>query len=683
MKIKDILIVLVFSLILILNMIAETSEWVKKARIVGGIISYDMEKTEIKERIDRYAKQGVSVLLIWTASSDNHYFTDNDREFLKDVSSYIHNKYKEMKVIVYIGPLEEQSYDVDMDEDGKVDPGKKSIYTEHPEWLQVGIDGRPAVFYGDIAFWIEPTSEDTWLCPNDPEIRKIWYDKIIKLAKTGIDGVWWDVPFFIHYFGDNWDGNWTCHCNDCQNSFKKFSGKLIPNEENWQNPLWRRYIDWRFASMANFIKECKKRAKRVSPDFVIINETWDPNNVFLPQVGFSPYYMRITNSNDGIAHEFGSQDPQNYHFYSWLLDTVQGIVYRGVDLDRASWILSYSHNKEHAKTRCASVLFSGSNFFEVGFPEMAGTIDPELRTKLFHWIKDNEKYYYGEKLKALSNVAVFYSFPSLKYYGLTSENNPDELLGTTMLLLKNRIPFKIITDDRVNEIFEYKTIFFPSVFSISDSEVKTIKEFVSKGGTIVISGAPALYNERGAKREKFAFEEICGAFPKNVREIKESVYNKGKCILTPFYYGIDFYKGSSPTNPENEINYEIMERAEQFFQKILNRLENKNFIKINEGIEDLIFYPVISDDYLILRVNNLKGLKSGNFTPVSQNNIVLTIKFPKGIKPIRAEQIELLEKAKPLRFTINKQSIVINFDIKRHKLLIFKISRGKKIKPVR
>ncbi len=682
MNVKKISFFLLLSFILIFTGFSEVPDWMKNARIVGGVISYDMGENEVKAKIDEYAKQGVSVLLIWTESSDTHNFTQNDKRFLKEVSTYIHDKYDDMKVLVYIAPLEEQSFDVDMDEDGKVDPGKKSIYTEHPEWLQIGIDGRPAVFYGDIAFWIEPTSEDAWLCPDDPEIRKIWYDKIVKLAKTGIDGVWWDVPFFIHYFGDNWNGNWTCHCNDCQNSFKKYTGSSIPDKEDWENPLWRKFIDWRFASMANFIKECKKRAKRINPNFVIINETWDPNNVFSPQAGFSPYYMRITKSNDGIAHEFGAQGPKYYHYYSWLLDTVEGIIYRGVDLDRASWILSYSHTKEHTLTRCASVLFSGSNFYEVGYPEMAGTVDPRLRSRIFSWIKDNEKFYYEKNIHPYTNVAVFYSFPSLKYYGLVSDSNPYELLGIGMLLLTNHIPYQIITDEMLTKLKNYKLLFLPSVFSIADSEIKSIKNFVKEGGTLVVSGEPPFFDEKGIKRKNFPFKEICGSLPDSPSEIKENIYGNGKCIITSYEYGIVFFDASAPTSPEDEINLNEKKNTELFFRKIMNKTGFDNFVKIIKG-DGIILNTLKSENNFIIRVNNLKGLQEGTFTPIPQDEVSLNIELPKGTNPVSAEQTELLEKTKPLSFELNGRTVNIKFSIKRHKLIIIKTSNEKKVNPVR
>ena len=682
MRIKVFILSLLFSLTFFLNIFGEIPEWVRSARIVGAEISFDMDNQELRSKIDDYAKQGVSALLIWTKSSDDHNFTKEDRAFLKEVSSYIHRNHKGMKVIVYIAPLEEQSYDVDMNEDGKVDPGKKSIYTEHPEWLQVGIDGRPAVFYGNIAFWIEPNSEDVWICPNDPEIRKIWYKKVVEIAKTGVDGVWWDVPFFINSFGDNWDENWTCYCDDCQNSFKKFSGSGIPSQVNWNNPLWRRFIDWRFFSTANFIKECKRRAKTINPNFVIINESWDPNDVFLTQVGFSPYYMRISKSDDGIAHEFGSQDPQNYHYYSYLLDTAQGIIYRGVDKERASWILSYSNNKEHSKTRCASVLFSGSNFFEVGYPYMAGTVDLNLRTKLFNWIKENEEFYYNEEITPYTEVALFYSFPSLKYYGLVSYENPYELLGTAMLLLENKIPFEVITDDKIEDLQKYRIIFLPSVFSLSDIEIKAIKEFVKNGGTVVMSGRAGLFNEKGERREKFPFNEICGSLSENSSEIKINNYGEGYCIFTLFKYGLTFYNASAPTIAENEIDFEKKQKTEQFFKKIVSSLNFEKSVSVLNG-EQVLVSSFRSDKLLILRINNLKGLKQGIFTPIPQNNISLKIRLPKGFSPTSAKQIELLEEAKPLNFKMSKGVLTVNFAIKRHKLLIFNLSNKKRINPLR
>jgi len=36
------------------------------------------------------------------------------------------------------------------------------------------------------------------------------------MAATGIDGVWFDVPFLVHNFGEGWEEQWSDHNAEAQ-----------------------------------------------------------------------------------------------------------------------------------------------------------------------------------------------------------------------------------------------------------------------------------------------------------------------------------------------------------------------------------------------------------------------------------------------------------------------------------
>ena len=658
-------------------------DWRHTARIVGADLWMGIGPEATHRRIDLHAREGVSVLLVWSYISNGYRWTEKDRRYLTDIADYVHTHHPDMHVIVYIAPLEIVTYNADMDMDGRPDPGKRTVFTEHPEWLQIGLNGLPAVFYGALAFWLTPTSEDARLCPNDPEYRKIWYRNFVELAKTGIDGVWWDVPFFINDFGDLWEGQWPCHCDDCQRSFTAFSGHSIPDTIDWKNPLWRKFIDWRFLSIASFIKNCKNEAKKINPGFMLINEAWDPNNNFDTEVGFSSHFSRLYNCNDGVAHEFASSEPEYYFYYSWLMDTAEGIIYRGVDQNRASWILSYSHVPEHAKTRAASVLFTGCNFYETNYPDMASTVGLETRTRIFNWIKNNQDYYYNPYIRPYAKTAVLRSFPSLKYFGLSWNVHFAEFLGTTMMLLESHIPFEVLPDDLlVEKLNRYEVLILPAVIALGDREIEAIKDFVMNGGKIISMGETAIFRENGEPRGNFGLSEVCGTPPPD--GVRVNHYGNGVCISTRDIPASLFYEATGTGYREEYSDSEEAERQRKIFMDRLWKPLQVDPIIITNAPRTVLFNTFLRGNEIIVRVLNLSGLRTGNYVPEPVHNITLILKLPVGWKIQEATQIEFLGKKSPLICSQKDDDHVkCVFKLNRHKTLNLKFDFHKEINPRR
>ncbi len=657
------------------NFFAQT-DWTKTARLAGGFIYFDMTSEEIHSAIDRHHSEGVSVMLLWARISDVLYeWTKEDSIYITDVVNYTHANYPDMKVVLYVAPLEQQTPDVDMDKDGIIDSGKTSVYTEHPEWLQVGIHGKPAVFYGSIAFWIDSTAEDVFLCPNDPVYRQIWIGNFSKIASTGIDGVWWDVPFFLHYFGDTWDGEWPCHCSDCQTEFQSYAGSPIPDTEDWNNPVWRKFIDWRFKTMGEFINDCRNAALSVNPGFILFNEAWNPIEEFEPQVGFEASFCRTNNYNDGIAHEFHPISPNDYHYYSWLYDTAIEKIFRGIDRERASWILNYSQTVEHSRLRAATNLFTHCNYYEVNYPVMASTVGLEWRTEILNWIKGNENFYFSGDFKGYSKVAVLYSPNALAYYGDNPENFANELKGISMMLFESHIPFEVLPVDLLDEVNKFQVMILPNVTALSDSEIEKIRNYVNGGGKIISTGFTSYLYEDGSKRPAYGLEDVFGSEP-DYGVFYKNNFGSGVSVSTLSILGNEFYNSALPQADESFGNASYAEQQRNtFLTELLNQVSFEKIFTTNAG-EKVIFNLFRKGDSVLVAVNNLTGIAKGNFIPVPQSNIDVTLRIPAEMKIKSAVQLDLLGNKTPLSFSeISENKISFVFDISDHKLFCFSASQ--------
>ena len=97
-------------------------------------------------------------------------------------------------------------------------------------------------------FWLEPGDESAWLSPNGPykqvsftqimlgsfqPLQKLM-NKIKRIATTGADGVWLDVPVYFDTLV-----KWSDHSHWAADAFRNATSLDIPDEKDWNNPVSR------------------------------------------------------------------------------------------------------------------------------------------------------------------------------------------------------------------------------------------------------------------------------------------------------------------------------------------------------------------------------------------------------------------------------------------------------------
>ncbi|MEM3479003.1 MAG: family 10 glycosylhydrolase, partial [Candidatus Bathyarchaeia archaeon] len=94
---------------------------------------------------------------------------------------------------------------------------------EHPEWLQVDVEGR--------------IISDLYGSGNAPCVNSPWREWSLQgirdLASYDIDGIFLDGPIFAPR---------ACYCESCREKFKRKYGLDLPREEDWGKTVWRDFI---------------------------------------------------------------------------------------------------------------------------------------------------------------------------------------------------------------------------------------------------------------------------------------------------------------------------------------------------------------------------------------------------------------------------------------------------------
>ncbi len=600
-------------------------DWLLHARI-STPYGYDLSW---EEGLDRAVNNGVNVILDWANFSDTYqgrilHFNESLNEFRQRVE-YVHSHYPNIKYMVYIGPLEMQTYGSDLNKDGKDDDGKNSTYTDHPEWLQVGIDGRKAVFYGSMPgmpFWVNETSEDTWLSPSNKEYRRIIMNIAKEIASTGVDAIWFDVPHLCFEFGDDWQNQWATVDEYSRRDFYNDTGLMLatpPIQPDWNDEVWLKFVEWRYKQILDFVRDFYNAIKGANPDCKLIIETSSDGSVHTTQVASD--ITKIPYVCDAIAHEYTGPFHE-VQYYTWLHMLATLKLWHDFDLKagkNAVWLLSYvKHGMvDLARFHASLVITMGFNYYTSGNIGMTGIVDEQFMHDFFEWLSKYDEYFYGWNNDA--NVAVVYSRYTLDYLDKGNWEGyayHDGIKGILMMLIESNIPFEVITENDLNNLSKYDLVILPDFACMDESEAEMIRQYVKNGGKIIAINETSLYTKYGARRDDFLLKDVFGVSYNEVKEwqIYENEYGNGKAIFIITPIGRYYYWAAQPWS-----NFSYEREAEEIRNEFLKLFEKANISLPFSITGNAIAIPYEKGSQKMLRILNFNGIRWKNAVPSPQD----------------------------------------------------------------
>jgi alpha-galactosidase len=156
-----------------------------------------------------------------------------------------------LKVIVYVNGLEVMTH-------GAVDPvtcAPQPIATmakEHPDWMQLDLEGEPVVYSCLDLEWVTADMEDAWVSPFSP-YRDLFKNRIAAFGTAGIDGVYIDATFLPGLQLDEENPRWATTDQAAAAAFTTATGLELPTEEDWSDPRWREWLRWRHAVIGDYL----------------------------------------------------------------------------------------------------------------------------------------------------------------------------------------------------------------------------------------------------------------------------------------------------------------------------------------------------------------------------------------------------------------------------------------------
>ncbi len=509
--------------------LSEFDVWGGSATIAGQAVWSGMTPAEIDAAVVKAISQGATV--IEADSNLSEYLTDaqfaEELALITQFTSRAHAK--GVKVVWYMPTLESNTTN------GKNLPN--TMYKDHPDWAQVGLDGTPNVFYGGSGqvFWVEKNMESVWLSPSSG-YRDYFIDRVEQIVATGVDGLWADVPIYADFGPTQWvDLNPAAVAR-----FLADTGLTAPTVVNWDNPVWRRWISWRHEELARFLTDVAAAAQAIDAQFPIIAETLPTDYNGATIYGLDAGYLKDI---PGVTHVFEVDSMSNNSGFraaredDWI-SLISALKYtKAASGDKPSWVFTYGKQVDDAEAVMAEAVAAGNNPYELQVPEMTTTVgDGSMRTRLFTWIQANSEYLYERD--SASRVAVLFSSSSRdfvdRFAGLgmfaTTDAGGDglfwsnaavdsayqrlflaEFRGMVELLVNNHIPFDTLVAPSAAELARYDVVMLPGVEAIPDGEAALLDAYAEAGGHLLVTGPnPTALDAHGNARTEYALASALG-----------------------------------------------------------------------------------------------------------------------------------------------------------------------------
>lgn len=534
------------------------------------------------------------------------------------------------------------------------DKTEHTFYKDHPDWVQRDINNRPAIFGGGDAFWIDEGDEDVWISPYAKEWREIYMEHVRNIARTGIDGVYVDIPYWMTHF-EGWGDTWASFDDYTVQAFKEKT-ELDARKDlklgDFSDANFRKWVDFRIEALTKFMEDVDKNVKSVNANCISFAEIYPGLDESAVRVGADVYDMyRVV---DVIAHEFEGSggNAASKNPLDWFDRMIGMYTFRAFAEGKASLMLSYSWNEENKiapqepmKNLMLSNVMAGTNCWDAYGYVMSGSNDIETRKTIYKWIAENENIFYKPRTP-INPIGIYFSPKTRNYFA-------DEFIksynGIMNLMLQSHSEFQVVTPRTLNK-FEGDVLILPDVKCISEDEITFLKSFLEKGKGLVITGETGNYDITGARVKNNPVYEMLGIKNRNQKQISNG---KSKYIYSPqcpgkLFLDLCSYEFNNAAWEGSDDDSSIKKFRENFITELYYQFgyESKTAIKASPF---LTTHTVMVENKPHIFIANYKGLKSDEIAnQISEKDVKIKfVQVNKGkvfFLPYLGEKIELKSK---------------------------------------
>ena len=367
-------------------------------------------------------------------------------------------------------------------------------------------------------------------CYNNPDFRKIYFDYMKTVVATGIDGIMNDD---VQYFGEE---N-ACTCEHCRRLFKEKTGYDLPDPAHWDaffknfdDPAYIAWKKFKFESTERFYRDIGAFYESLGVKLMRPNYS----SCVLKQCPTAYPFDRCTDLWDFIFQENCNADIMKQSYMDFMAEAIHRYAVarkKGVP----SMSMFYPDRPDSAYFAWALARSWGQLY--------TGTAHGEDITPLERPYRDFEKKYirFYTAPKKISDLAFYFSRNTRDYTNATFKRFMQHMIGSMQAAYASGFCLDmVIEEDSVEDLLRHKTIVLSYVAMLTREEIEKFTAYVKRGGTLVILGDFAIYDDIGGKRSE---EEISRIFGVEMQTYCATELGDGKILRLSFRPEVSEYQG--------------------------------------------------------------------------------------------------------------------------------------------
>lgn len=376
----------------------------------------------------------------------------------------------------------------------RTDPhaARDEVRAAHPDWISVTPEGEPRRHWANRELWVTCA-----LGPYNFDFMNDVHREIV--ARYKIDGI----------FSNRWaPQGGDCYCVHCQENFKAATGHELPRTTDSRDALRRDFIEWRKNRLTELWKRWDATIRRENPGARFI-----PNGPpDLKTAGdLAAIQFADNQARRGYAPPWGNGRRAKEYRSVMGRRPIGGIFSVGLE-EPYRWKDSVQSEPE-IRLWVAEATAHGARPWVTKFSGVLYDrrwLEPVER--IYDWHFRHERYLRNEA--PLARVALLHSEQTATYHpGVApGDRREDHMLGMYHALIEARVPFELaheafLTPDRLDR---FKLLILADAAALSDAQCRAIREYVSRGGSVLATFASSLYDETGQQRKDFGLADLFG-----------------------------------------------------------------------------------------------------------------------------------------------------------------------------
>jgi hypothetical protein len=398
---------------------------------------------------------------------------------------------------------------------------RESIYENHPDWAFRDVRGNIVNYNGDVH-----------VCPNGPYQQEyMFYIVSDMLKRFPFDGIFYNMGGFLtRDYSFNYHG--LCHCENCKKKFRNQYGLELPDKEDLNNPVYKKYQVFTEKVIRDLSQRLKDHVRSISSDIAI--DGWD--------------FQRIESNTElgrplPVWQYSASSNTRNcFDFEETIRPSNASVDFLGFSFRHVA--VSPFLQEQRLWQNLANL--GGLDYYIIGRLDNHNDKSAfEGVKKVFKFAADHAGEFKG--LRSGAEAVLFHK---------TLWDDSHETRGWVRAFCEAHIPLderQLAKLSRSEQLKKYKLVILPDLLCISDFHVLLFDEFVNQGGILLVTGETAFYDNTYEKRNSMPLLSL------GIEEIR---YHRKDMLSAMF----------------------LMDKPED--KKMFPRLENTNYIALGD---DFIF----------------------------------------------------------------------------------------------